>query len=64
MSQSAENSTTFETLTIVGAGVHNDKNYKHRSGGITLVISAPEPEEPPAKPPVAAAPAPAPTGTK
>jgi hypothetical protein len=36
------------TLTILGAGMHNDRNYKHKSGGITLVISAPEATEPPA----------------
>jgi len=30
------------SLTIVAAGLHNDRNYKHRSAPITLIISAPE----------------------
>ena len=46
------------SLTIVGAGLHNDRKYKHRSGAISLVISAPESPEPP---PAAAA---AGSGTK
>ena len=30
------------SLTIVATGMHNDRNYKHRSAPITLIISAPE----------------------
>ncbi len=30
------------SLTIVAAGMHNDRNYKHRSAPITLIINAPE----------------------
>jgi hypothetical protein len=30
------------SLTIVATGMHNDRNYKHRSVPITLIISAPE----------------------
>lgn len=33
------------SLVVVAAGVHNDRNYKHRSAPITLIISAPEPAE-------------------
>jgi len=32
-------------LTIVASGLHNDRNYKHRSGAISLVINAPDPGE-------------------
>jgi hypothetical protein len=31
------------TLTVVARGLHRDRNYKHRSGPITLVITVPEP---------------------
>ncbi len=47
------------SFTILGTGVHNDRTYRHRSGAIALVISAPEPMEPPAKPAATAAAAPA-----
>lgn len=30
------------SLTIVAAGMHNDRNYKQRSGTITLIVNAPE----------------------
>ncbi|HTD87058.1 MAG TPA: hypothetical protein VK850_10820, partial [Candidatus Binatia bacterium] len=30
------------SLTIVAAGLHNDRNYKQRSGAITLIVNAPE----------------------
>jgi hypothetical protein len=30
------------SLTIVGSSMHNDRNYKHRSGAITLIINAAE----------------------
>jgi hypothetical protein len=44
------------TLTVVAAGLHGDRNFKHRSGAITLTINAPETTEPtPAPPPAAAA---------
>ena len=43
------------TFTIVGTGLHNDRTYKHRSAPISLVISVPEPMEPPAKPAATAA---------
>jgi hypothetical protein len=33
------------SVTIVGTGLHNDRNYKHRSGTISVVISAPESTE-------------------
>jgi hypothetical protein len=36
-------------LLIVGAGQHNDRNYKQRTGAITLTINAPEPVEQPVK---------------
>ncbi|MCI0744861.1 MAG: hypothetical protein L0Y58_05580 [Verrucomicrobia subdivision 3 bacterium] len=42
------------TLTIIGAGLHNDRNFKHRARAVTLVINAPEPGDMPA-PPAAAA---------
>ena len=42
------------TLTVVGASVHNDRNYKSRSGGITLVVNAPEPTPTNAPPATAA----------
>src|SRR5204862_613718 len=29
------------SLTVVATGLHNDRNYKHRSGAIALIISAP-----------------------
>jgi len=38
------------TFRVLGTGLHNDRNYKHRSGPITLVVSLPETTEPPAKP--------------
>jgi hypothetical protein len=40
-------------LIIVASGLHNDRNYKHRSGAISLVINVPESTETNA--PVAAA---------
>jgi hypothetical protein len=30
------------TITVVGAATFNDRNYKHKSGGVALVVSAPE----------------------
>lgn len=33
------------SLTILASGAHGDRNYKHRSGAITLVINAPDPGE-------------------
>jgi hypothetical protein len=30
------------SLTVIAAGLHNDRNYKHRSGSITLIVSTPE----------------------
>ena len=30
------------SLTVVAAGMHNDRNYKQRSGTITLIINVPE----------------------
>jgi hypothetical protein len=33
------------SLTIVASGSHNDRNYKHRSGAISLIINAPDPGE-------------------
>ena len=30
------------SLTIVAASMHNDRNYKHRSTPITLIINAPD----------------------
>jgi hypothetical protein len=46
---------TNATFTVVGTATFNDRNYKTRTGPITLVISAPEPVEivtnaPPAAP--------------
>jgi hypothetical protein len=29
------------SITILGTGIHNDRNYKHRTGAISLVVSAP-----------------------
>jgi hypothetical protein len=43
------------TLTIVAAGLHNDRNYKFRAGAISLIINAPEPGETNAPPATAAA---------
>jgi hypothetical protein len=31
------------TLTVIGTGLFNDRNYKQRSAGITLVVNPPEP---------------------
>ena len=50
------------TLTMTGAGIHKDKNYKTKTGAIALAISAPEPMVEVAatnKPPAAATPPPA-----
>lgn len=41
------------TLTVVAASMHNDRNYKHRSAPITLIVNAPDPMET-NTPPVAA----------
>ena len=30
------------SLIIVASGLHNDRNYKHRSGAISLIINAPD----------------------
>jgi hypothetical protein len=43
------------TLVIVASGLHNDRNYKHRSGSISLIINAPEPSETNAPPAAATA---------
>jgi hypothetical protein len=43
------------TLTVVAAGLHGDRNYKNRSGPITLTINAPEAGETAPPPPAAAA---------
>jgi len=40
---------TNVNLLIIGAGQHNDRNYKQRTGAIALTINAPEPVEPPVK---------------
>jgi hypothetical protein len=47
------------TINVVGAATFNDRNYKHKSGGIALVVSAPEMTEIATNAPPAAA-----TGTK
>jgi hypothetical protein len=31
------------TFTVLGASVHNDRNYKSRSSNITLIVNAPQP---------------------
>jgi hypothetical protein len=51
------------SITILGTGVHNDRNYRQRTGAITLVVSAPDPMEK-NPPPTAAAATAAPPGTK
>lgn len=51
------------SITILGTGVHNDRNYRQRTGAITLVVSAPDPMEK-NPPPTAAFPAPVAPGTK
>jgi hypothetical protein len=33
------------SLTVVASSMHNDRNYKHRSAPITLIINAPEPTD-------------------
>jgi hypothetical protein len=33
------------SLVVVASGLHNERNYKHRSGAISLIINAPEPSE-------------------
>ena len=33
------------TLTVVATGLHGDRNFKHRSGAITLIINAPDSTE-------------------
>jgi hypothetical protein len=33
------------SITILGTGLHKDRNYKFRTGAIALVVSAPEPTE-------------------
>jgi hypothetical protein len=33
------------SITILGTGLHKDRNYKFRTGAIALVVSAPEPME-------------------
>lgn len=40
------------SFTVLGAAMHNDRNYKHRSAAITLIVSAPDagPTPPPAVP--------------
>jgi len=43
------------TLVIVASGLHNDRNYKHRSGAISLIVNAPEPSETNAPPAAATA---------
>jgi hypothetical protein len=43
------------TLTVVASGLHGDRNFKHRSGAITLIINVPEPTETNAPPATAAA---------
>ena len=43
------------TLTVVATGLHGDRNFKHKSGAITLIINAPESTETNASPATAAA---------
>jgi hypothetical protein len=43
------------TLVIVASGLHNDRNYKHRSGAISLIINQPEASETNAPPAAATA---------
>jgi hypothetical protein len=43
------------TLVVVASGLHNDRNYRHRSGAISLIINAPEPSETNAPPAAATA---------
>ena len=38
------------SFTFLGAAMFKDRNYKHRTGPITIVVSLPETTEPPAKP--------------
>jgi hypothetical protein len=45
------------TLTVIGAGLHKDRNYKSRSGPIMLIIDAAEPSIPPASTAATAPPA-------
>jgi hypothetical protein len=43
------------TLTVVATGLHGDRNFKHKSGAITLIVNAPESTETNAPPATAAA---------
>ncbi len=52
---------TNATFTVVGTATFNDRNYKTRTGPISLVISAPEPVEIATNAPPAAATSPAAT---
>jgi len=52
---------TNTTFTVVGTATFNDRNYKTRTGPITLVISAPEPVEIATNAPPAAATSPSAT---
>jgi hypothetical protein len=36
---------TNYSFTVLGTGMHRDRNYRHRTGPVALVVNAPEPME-------------------
>jgi hypothetical protein len=45
---------TNYSFTVLATGVHKDRTYRHRTGPVALVVSAPEPMEQQAPPPILA----------